>query len=111
MGTKVKPLHATTRAEDSKVSSRRKWVYLAQLAAVGVAGALLVAGGAWVPGPWLDEGATILSASRSWPSLAEMLGNIDAVHGLYYGIMHLWFDLVALYHCHRRDRSPSGPDW
>lgn len=49
----------------------------------------------WVPGPWLDEGATILAAQRSWGSLAAMVQNIDAVHGLYYATMHVWFDFVG----------------
>lgn len=48
----------------------------------------------WVPGPWLDEGVTILSAQRSWSSLGRMLKHQDAVHGAYYGLMHGWFEVV-----------------
>src|SRR5271163_4848811 len=44
------------------------------------------------PSLWFDEGATIsASASRSLPELWRLLGHIDAVHGLYYLLMHGWF--------------------
>jgi mannosyltransferase len=44
------------------------------------------------PSLWFDESATIsASASRSLPELWRMLGHIDAVHGLYYLLMHGWF--------------------
>jgi mannosyltransferase len=44
------------------------------------------------PSLWFDEGATIsASASRSLPQLWHLLGYIDAVHGLYYLLMHGWF--------------------
>ncbi|BBY20856.1 glycosyltransferase family 39 protein [Mycobacterium stomatepiae] len=50
--------------------------------------------GAWVcrPSLWFDEGATIsAAASRTLPELWKLLGHIDAVHGLYYLVMHGWF--------------------
>src|SRR6516164_6100171 len=53
-----------------------------------------VIGGAWASKPslWFDEGATIsASASRTLPELWKLLGHIDAVHGLYYLLMHCWF--------------------
>ncbi|MGH3691556.1 MAG: glycosyltransferase family 39 protein [Microbacterium sp.] len=31
-----------------------------------------------------------MSAERSWASLAGLLGSIDAVHGVYYALLHLW---------------------
>ena len=44
------------------------------------------------PSLWFDESATIsASASRSLPELWRLLGHIDAVHGLYYLLMHGWF--------------------
>ncbi len=49
---------------------------------------------AWAnrPSLWFDEGATIsASASRTLPELWRLLGHIDAVHGLYYLLMHGWF--------------------
>jgi mannosyltransferase len=53
-----------------------------------------VTSGAWAcrPSLWFDEGATIsASASRTLPELWKLLGHIDAVHGLYYLLMHAWF--------------------
>ncbi|ORA80479.1 hypothetical protein K3U93_11265 [Mycobacterium malmoense] len=53
-----------------------------------------VVSGAWASRPslWFDEGATIsASASRTLPELWKLLGHIDAVHGLYYLLMHGWF--------------------
>ena len=44
------------------------------------------------PSLWFDESATIsASANRSIPQLWQMLTHIDAVHGLYYLLMHGWF--------------------
>jgi mannosyltransferase len=44
------------------------------------------------PSLWFDEGATIsAAASRSLSELWRLLGHIDAVHGLYYLLMHGWF--------------------
>ncbi|MDK1328464.1 glycosyltransferase family 39 protein [Arthrobacter sp. zg-Y1143] len=45
---------------------------------------------AWQPALWTDEAVTISAASRSWSSLWSMLGEVDAVHGAYYALMHLW---------------------
>jgi mannosyltransferase len=48
--------------------------------------------GAARPSFWYDEAATIsASYSRSLGQLWRMLGNVDAVHGLYYLLMHGWF--------------------
>lgn len=47
------------------------------------------------PSLWFDESATIsASASRSLPELWGLLGRIDAVHGLFYLLMHGWFCLA-----------------
>jgi len=48
------------------------------------------AAGSARPSLWFDEAATISAASRSLPQLMRLLGNIDAVHGLYYLLMHGW---------------------
>lgn len=51
--------------------------------------------GAARPSFWYDEAATISAAySRSLGQLWQMLGNVDAVHGLYYLLMHGWFRLA-----------------
>lgn len=55
--------------------------------AVGLAGAAR-------PSFWYDEAATISAAySRSLTQMWHMLGNVDAVHGLYYLLMHGWFQV------------------
>ena len=51
----------------------------------------LSAAGAARPSLWFDEAATISASTRSVPQLWAMLHNIDAVHGLYYLLMHGWY--------------------
>ncbi|MCX2934115.1 hypothetical protein ORI20_27995 [Mycobacterium sp. CVI_P3] len=58
---------------------------------VAVFATLFSAAGAARPSLWFDEAATISAATRPVPALWRMLGNIDAVHGLYYLAMHGWF--------------------
>jgi mannosyltransferase len=60
-----------------------------------VLGAAVSLAGAGRPSFWYDEAATIsASYSRSLHDLWRMLGEVDAVHGLYYLLMHGWFQLV-----------------
>jgi mannosyltransferase len=50
--------------------------------------------GAARPSFWYDEAATVsASYSRSLAQLWQMLGDVDAVHGLYYLLMHGWFEI------------------
>ena len=59
---------------------------------VGIFAAAVSLVGAGRPSFWYDEAATIsASYSRSLAQLWRMLGNVDAVHGLYYLFMHGWF--------------------
>ena len=59
---------------------------------IAVLAAAVSAGWAGRPSLWFDEGATIsASANRTLPELWKLLGHIDAVHGLYYLLMHGWF--------------------
>jgi mannosyltransferase len=62
---------------------------------LAVLAALIVVVGTSTPSIWYDEAATIVSATRSWSELWAMLHTVDAVHGLYYAFIHLWFDLVG----------------
>ena len=62
---------------------------------VGALGVVSGALFAWVPSLWYDEAATVTSATRSWPQLWAELQNVDAVHGLYYALVHAWFWLVG----------------
>lgn len=76
-------------ASDSR-SPRR--VRLLDPIAAALLGAVVSGVAASRPSLWFDEGATIsASASRSLPELWRLLGHIDAVHGLYYLMMHGWF--------------------
>ncbi len=65
----------------------RQW----DAAAVAVLTAAVSAAGAARPSLWFDEAATLSAATRSVPQLWRMVGNIDAVHGLYYLLMHGWY--------------------
>ena len=57
---------------------------------VGLFGVAVAASGSWIPSYWGDEAASVMSAQRSLPSLGLMLGAVDAVHGLYYVLLHGW---------------------
>jgi mannosyltransferase len=46
------------------------------------------------PSLWYDEAATISAASRPVSQLWAMVHNIDAVHGLYYLLMHGWLAIL-----------------
>ncbi|MGH3957825.1 glycosyltransferase family 39 protein [Mycobacterium sp.] len=61
---------------------------------VGVLAAAASLGGAGRPSFWYDEAATISAAySRSLGELWRMVSDVDAVHGLYYLLMHGWFQI------------------
>lgn len=60
-------------------------------AVVALFAAVVSAAGAARPSLWFDEAATISASTRSLPELWRLLHNIDAVHGLYYLVMHGWF--------------------
>lgn len=64
-------------------------------ALLGLASVIWSGLGSWVPSIWADEGATITATRRSWAELWRLLNNIDAVHGLYYAALKLWFTIVA----------------
>jgi mannosyltransferase len=74
---------------------------------VGALGAAASLAGAGRPSFWYDEAATIsASYSRSLGQLWQMLSNVDAVHGLYYLIMHGWFQIFPP--TEFWSRAPSG---
>ena len=74
---------------------------------VGVLAAVVSLGGAGRPSFWYDEAATIsASYSRSLHQLWQMLGNVDVVQGLYYLLMHGWFDVFPP--TEFWSRAPSG---
>lgn len=65
---------------------------LAPAALVGVFATAVSLIAIGTPSFWGDEVATIMSATRSWSELWAMLGHVDAVHGAYYVLMHVWID-------------------
>ncbi|MCX5408978.1 hypothetical protein OHA37_34620 [Streptomyces sp. NBC_00335] len=44
---------------------------------------------------WRDEAATWQVAERSPAEIWQLLGNVDAVHGLYYLLMHVLFEVFG----------------
>ncbi len=74
---------------------------------IAVLAAAVSLGGAGRPSFWYDEAATIsASYSRSLGQLWHMLGSVDAVHGLYYLLMHGWFQVFPP--TEFWSRAPSG---
>lgn len=61
---------------------------------LGIVGTALSSLGSWIPSLWGDEAASVLSTSRSLPSLFRMLAHVDAVHGTYFFGLPWW---VALF--------------
>ncbi|MBZ4321330.1 hypothetical protein [Streptomyces huiliensis] len=68
-------------------AGRARWARVAGWAAPVVAFVLGVWGNTR-PSAWTDEIVTIDVARRSWPELMELLGRVDAVHGLHYVLMY-----------------------
>ncbi len=88
--TNLAPAVPRTGALD-RLAVRARSLPLGPTAAVaGVLGALITWLGSWNPSFWGDEAATILSATRPVGVLLAELRHVDAVHGLYYLIMHFW---------------------
>jgi mannosyltransferase len=50
----------------------------------------------WRPPFWFDEAATVAAANRSEIDILRLLLNFDAVHGLYYLVMHVWLSRVPI---------------
>jgi mannosyltransferase len=61
----------------------------------GLVAAAVSVFGSWIPSLWGDEAASLMSAQRSLPSLFAMLAHVDAVHGLYYLLLHFWIHLAG----------------
>ncbi len=84
---------------ESVGTSQRLWLSMHRGAALpllaGLLGFTISMFGITTPGLWYDEAATVISATRSWPQLWAEIGNVDAVHALYYAVMHLVFDVFG----------------
>lgn len=104
MSISLTPERVAGVPEESGPSAQRSRSFDAALVAVLAAGVSLA--GAARPSLWFDEAATISASTRSLTELWQMLGKIDAVHGLYYLLMHGWFAVFPAteFWC----RVPSG---
>ncbi|PJJ56877.1 mannosyltransferase [Mumia flava] len=65
--------------------------------AVGTIAFVLAWAGSSVPSAWRDESATVSAATRSLPQLLDLVGEVDAVHAVYYLLMHGWFEVVGVH--------------
>lgn len=63
---------------------------------LGLIGAAWSSWRIWVPSLWADEGATLSAVQRTWSELWALLGRIDAVHGVYYALMKVWFTILPM---------------
>ncbi|WP_258724053.1 glycosyltransferase family 39 protein [Cellulomonas sp. NS3] len=79
-----------TSPGDAPSPGTRAWLVPAL---VGVGASLLGFLGSWVPSGWRDEAASLSAATRSWAALGRYLEEMDAVHGVYYGALHVWLDV------------------
>lgn len=65
----------------------------ADAVSIGLLAFVIGVAGAGRPSLWLDEAATISASTRPLPEMADLLGHVDAVHGLYYLLMQGWFSI------------------
>ncbi|MEU6313753.1 hypothetical protein [Streptomyces sp. NPDC047014] len=80
---------------DSPLSVRRRRRHLVWLIPVGWTLALGLWGLSRQDSVWRDEAATWQVAGRPAGEIWRMLGNVDAVHGLYYLLMHGLFEVFG----------------
>ena len=64
-------------------------------ALLGVLATVLSLVGSWHVSFWTDEAATLSAADRSLPQLGELTRSVDAVHGVYDAMMHVWTSIVG----------------
>ncbi len=86
MSISVRPERTTAEIAQSAPADR-PW----DPVSVALFATVVSAAGSARPSLWFDEAATISASTRTVPQLWRMLGNIDAVHGVYYLLMHGWF--------------------
>jgi len=84
-----------TRGGSPSLSTRIRSHPALAPALVGLLGLAISLIGIGIPSLWYDEAATVTAVTRDWPELWRMLGNVDAVHGAYYLLMHALVDLFG----------------
>ncbi|MCB0918193.1 MAG: hypothetical protein KDC39_06445 [Actinobacteria bacterium] len=86
MGLLVGSAPASSAEQTPQRARPRFWrdaLWLPSVVALVIGGFMLM-----VPQPHWDEAASASAATRTLPELLELLGNQDAVHGLYYLLMY-----------------------
>lgn len=58
--------------------------------AVGLLGFAVSVWASWRPSFWYDEAATVSATNRPFAELGHLVAHTDAVHALYYVVMHVW---------------------
>lgn len=61
----------------------REWLWAPPLVSLAVSVTAIAR-----PSFWHDEAATLSATTRALPDMFRMLGNVDAVHGIYYVLLH-----------------------
>lgn len=79
--------HGFSSLPGREAMQRQDWILAIS---IGVGAAFLAVVGSWQVSLWTDESATISASSRSLPELWYLLQHVDAVHGLYYILLHFW---------------------
>lgn len=87
------PETAPLAADSGRLTLRRRLTIIAGCA--GLLAFTIDLIGSWIPSLWGDEAASLLSAERPLPTLFAMLGHVDAVHGLYYLLLHFWVNVAG----------------
>jgi len=59
---------------------------------LGIVATAIAAAGSGIPSMWGDEAASVMSAERPLATLWPVLARVDAVHGVYYVLLHFWID-------------------
>ncbi len=62
---------------------------------LGVLAMVVAASGSGIASLWGDEAASVMSAERPLATLWPMLARVDAVHGVYYVLLHFWIELFG----------------
>jgi mannosyltransferase len=62
----------------------------------GLVGTTLALVASWSVSLWTDEAATVTSATRSVSELWKLVQGVDAVHGVYYLLMHYWVHFFGI---------------
>lgn len=85
------PARHPTRVESAP--SRSRWTDVVVVALPGAVALVASVTLSWRPSYWLDETVTVSSTSEPLSQLRGVLARTDAVHGLYYLLLHPWAQL------------------